>query len=132
MSHPTLHTAFCERVGIEYPVVLAGMGPVAGTGAPVATAELAAAVSNAGGLGVMGGVMYSPDVLRRRDPQAALAHGQALRRGPAALAELPDPARRRGDAFDAALRAAAEGASGGGRTHRRLARHRAAASAAER
>lgn len=65
MSRPTLHTAFCDRVGIEYPVVLAGMGPVAGTGEPVATAELAAAVSNAGGLGVMGGVMYSPEILRR-------------------------------------------------------------------
>ncbi|HEY8121925.1 MAG TPA: nitronate monooxygenase [Myxococcota bacterium] len=64
MPRPTLSTAFCDRVGIEYPVVLAGMGPVAGTGAPVATAELAAAVSNAGGLGVMGGVAYSPDVLR--------------------------------------------------------------------
>ena len=64
MSRPTLRTAFCDRVGIEYPVVLAGMGPVAGTGAPVATAELAAAVSNAGGLGVMGGVAYSPDMLR--------------------------------------------------------------------
>ncbi len=64
MSRPTLRTAFCDRVGIEYPVVLAGMGPVAGTGAPVATAELAAAVSQAGGLGVMGGVAYAPDVLR--------------------------------------------------------------------
>jgi NAD(P)H-dependent flavin oxidoreductase YrpB (nitropropane dioxygenase family) len=64
MSRPTLRTAFCDRLGIEYPVVLAGMGPVAGTGAPVATAELAAAVSNAGGLGVMGGVAYSPEVLR--------------------------------------------------------------------
>jgi NAD(P)H-dependent flavin oxidoreductase YrpB (nitropropane dioxygenase family) len=64
MSRPTLRTPFCDRVGIEYPIVLAGMGPVAGTGAPVATAELAAAVSNAGGLGVMGGVAYSPDVLR--------------------------------------------------------------------
>ena len=65
MSRPRLSTAFSERVGIEYPVVLAGMGPVAGTGEPVATAELVAAVSNAGGLGVMGGVAYPPDVLRR-------------------------------------------------------------------
>ncbi|MBM4385615.1 MAG: nitronate monooxygenase [Deltaproteobacteria bacterium] len=64
MSRPTLRTALCDRVGIEYPVVLAGMGPVAGTGAPVATAELAAAVSNAGGLGIIGGVAYSPEVLR--------------------------------------------------------------------
>ncbi len=32
MSRPKLSTAFCERVGIEYPIILAGMGPVAGTG----------------------------------------------------------------------------------------------------
>jgi NAD(P)H-dependent flavin oxidoreductase YrpB (nitropropane dioxygenase family) len=64
MPRPVLRTAFCDRIGIEYPVISAGMGPVAGTGAPVATAELAAAVSNAGGLGVIGGVAYSPDVLR--------------------------------------------------------------------
>ncbi len=64
MARPTLRTEFCDRVGIEYPVILAGMGPVAGTGDPVATADLVAAVSNAGGLGVMGGVAYSPDRLR--------------------------------------------------------------------
>jgi nitronate monooxygenase len=66
MSRPILRTEFCDRVGIEYPVILAGMGPVAGTGAPVATAELAAAVSEAGGLGVIGGVAYSPDELREQ------------------------------------------------------------------
>jgi len=60
----SLRTAFCDRVGIEHPVVLAGMGPVAGTGAAVATAALAAAVSNAGGLGMIGGVAYPPEVLR--------------------------------------------------------------------
>lgn len=65
MANLTLRTDFCDRVGIEYPVILAGMGPVAGTGDPVATAELVAAVSNAGGLGVMGGVAYSPDALRQ-------------------------------------------------------------------
>jgi NAD(P)H-dependent flavin oxidoreductase YrpB (nitropropane dioxygenase family) len=64
MARPTLRTELCDRVGVEYPVVLAGMGPVAGTGAPVATAELVAAVSNAGGLGVIGAVAYSPDDLR--------------------------------------------------------------------
>jgi NAD(P)H-dependent flavin oxidoreductase YrpB (nitropropane dioxygenase family) len=66
MARPVLRTGFCERVGLEYPVVLAGMGPVAGTGESVATAELAAAVSNAGGLGVLGGVAYPPDVLREQ------------------------------------------------------------------
>jgi nitronate monooxygenase len=64
MGRPRLRTPFCERVGIEYPIILAGMGPVAGTGDSVATAELCAAVSNAGGLGVIGGVSYSPDQLR--------------------------------------------------------------------
>ena len=64
MSRPTLRTELCDRLGIEYPVILAGMGPVAGTGDPVATAELVAAVSNAGGLGVLGGVAYSPVRLR--------------------------------------------------------------------
>ena len=45
--------------------MLAGMGPVAGgIVGPVATAELAAAVSNAGGLGVLGGTGYSPRRLR--------------------------------------------------------------------
>lgn len=63
-NRPTLKTPFCDRVGIEYPIILAGMGPVAGTGAPTASAELCAAVSNAGGLGMLGGVAYSPDELR--------------------------------------------------------------------
>ena len=52
-------------LGIEYPVILAGMGPVAGgiTG-PVATAPLVAAVSNAGGLGVIGGAGFGAERLR--------------------------------------------------------------------
>ena len=55
MARPVLRTAFCDLVGVEYPLALAGMGPVAGgVVGPVATAELAAAVSNAGGLGVLG------------------------------------------------------------------------------
>ncbi len=47
MTRPTLRTELCDRLGIEYPVVSAGMGPVAGTGDAVATAELVAAVSTA-------------------------------------------------------------------------------------
>ena len=65
MTKPVLRTALCERLGIEYPIILAGMGPVAGgIVGPVATAELAAAVSNAGGLGVIGGSGHSPRRLR--------------------------------------------------------------------
>jgi len=65
MTRPVLRTPLCDLLGIEYPVILAGMGPVAGglTG-PVATAPLAAAVSNAGGLGVLGGAGFGPDKLR--------------------------------------------------------------------
>jgi len=50
-------TALTETVGIEYPIIQAGMGGVA-------MAELAAAVSNAGGLGVIGGAMLPPQGLR--------------------------------------------------------------------
>ena len=65
MARPVLRTALCDLLGIEYPFLLAGMGPVAGgIVGPVATAELAAAVSNAGGLGVLGGSGYGPERLR--------------------------------------------------------------------
>lgn len=65
MSRPVLRTELCDMLGIEYPVLLAGMGPVAGgIDGPVATANLVAAVSNAGGLGVIGGAGYGPERLR--------------------------------------------------------------------
>jgi len=44
----TLRTAFTERFGITHPIALAPMGSTAG-------GELAAAVSNGGGLGIVGG-----------------------------------------------------------------------------
>jgi enoyl-[acyl-carrier protein] reductase II len=50
-------TALTDILGIEYPIIQAGMGGVA-------MAELAAAVSNAGGLGVIGGAMLTPDGVR--------------------------------------------------------------------
>ncbi|MFW6077000.1 MAG: NAD(P)H-dependent flavin oxidoreductase [Hyphomicrobiales bacterium] len=52
-----LKTPVCELLGIEYPVVLAGMGGASGP-------ELAAAVSNAGGLGVLGAAACGPRQLR--------------------------------------------------------------------
>jgi len=64
MARPVLRTPLCDLLGIEYPVISAGMGPVAGGQAPVATADLTAAVSNAGGLGVIGGAGYSAERLR--------------------------------------------------------------------
>lgn len=64
MSRPVLRTPLCDLLGIEYPVILAGMGS-SGTTPAVARAELVAAVSNAGGLGVIGGAAFPPDELRR-------------------------------------------------------------------
>ncbi len=51
-----LRTPICDLFGIDYPVVLAGMGGASGP-------ELAAAVSNAGGLGVLGAAACPPDEL---------------------------------------------------------------------
>lgn len=53
----SLTTPLTEQLGIKHPVMLAGMGRVAG-------APLAAAVSNAGGLGVVGGVGYTVQQLK--------------------------------------------------------------------
>jgi len=53
----TLHSRVCDILGIKYPILLAGMG---GASVP----RLAAAVSNAGGLGVLGAAACSPDQLR--------------------------------------------------------------------
>jgi len=52
-----LKTRVCDILGIEYPIVLAGMG---GASCP----ELAAAVSNAGGLGVLGAAGCGPRMLK--------------------------------------------------------------------
>ena len=52
-----LNTPFCQLVGIDLPVVLAGMGGVSWP-------ELVAAVSNAGGLGIYGAAGLEPDEIR--------------------------------------------------------------------
>jgi nitronate monooxygenase len=52
-----LRTRVCDMLGIETPILLAGMGRAA-------TPELAAAVSNAGGLGVIGAAACGPEQLR--------------------------------------------------------------------
>jgi nitronate monooxygenase len=60
----TLHTRFTERFGIEHPIVSAPMDVVA-------TAELATAVSRAGGLGLIGGGYGDEGWLRRELAAAA-------------------------------------------------------------
>ena len=54
-----LKTAICELFDIEYPIIQGGM-------AHVATAELVSAVSNAGGLGIIGTGNAEPDWVREQ------------------------------------------------------------------
>ncbi len=57
MNQPLLHTPLCDRLGIDVPIISAGMGPIAGP-------DLVAAVSNAGGLGVLGCTSMTSDEVR--------------------------------------------------------------------
>ncbi|KAK1770544.1 2-nitropropane dioxygenase [Phialemonium atrogriseum] len=59
MAAPTgpITTPLTTLLGIQHPIILAGMARTSG-------GALAAAVSNAGGLGVIGGFQYTPDQLR--------------------------------------------------------------------
>ncbi len=62
MQRPILRTPVCDFFGIEYPILLAGMGGLVSPSGP----ELAAAVSEAGGLGVLGGAFVPPAELARQ------------------------------------------------------------------
>ncbi|KAJ9643323.1 uncharacterized protein PV06_05425 [Exophiala oligosperma] len=53
----SITTPLTSLLGIRHPILLAGMGQASGP-------ALAAAVCNAGGLGVIGGVNYTPKMLR--------------------------------------------------------------------
>ena len=64
MGKRVLRTKLCDMLGIEYPILSAGMGPTLmgeSTGAPPA---LVVAISEAGGLGVLGGSGYTVEELR--------------------------------------------------------------------
>ena len=64
MARRVLRTKLCDMLGIEYPILSAGMGPsLVGekTGAPV---ELVVAVSEAGGLGVLGASGFTVEEMR--------------------------------------------------------------------
>jgi len=66
MGKRVLRTKLCDILGIDYPILSAGMGPsLIGekTGAPV---ELVVAVSEAGGLGVLGAAGYSVEEMREK------------------------------------------------------------------
>jgi enoyl-[acyl-carrier protein] reductase II len=53
-----IHTEICDLLGIQHPILLAGM-------AGVSFAGLTAAVSEAGGMGILGGANLDPGALRR-------------------------------------------------------------------
>ena len=58
MPSETIVTELTRKLSLKVPILLAGMSGVA-------HADLAAAVSNAGGLGVIGGLTLKPKVLRK-------------------------------------------------------------------
>ncbi|KAF9734549.1 hypothetical protein PMIN02_010157 [Paraphaeosphaeria minitans] len=58
-SPQKIRTKLTDLLKIQHPVLLAGMNVAAGP-------KLAAAVTNAGGLGVLGGIGYTPDMLREQ------------------------------------------------------------------
>ncbi|KAI0972653.1 NPD-domain-containing protein [Xylaria arbuscula] len=58
-SPQKIRTPITDLFGIKHPILLAGMNVAAGP-------KLAAAVTNAGGLGVIGGMSYSPDMLKEQ------------------------------------------------------------------
>ncbi len=86
MSHPALHTAACDLLGIRYPVVQTGMGWVS-------TPALTAATSNAGGLGVLAGA-----TLTVAETEAAIARTRELTAAPFGV-------NLRGDSADLSARA---------------------------
>ncbi|KAF2485183.1 oxidoreductase-like protein [Neohortaea acidophila] len=58
-SPQVIRTTTTDLLNIKHPIMLAGMNVAAGP-------KLAAAVTNAGGIGVIGGVGYTPDMLREQ------------------------------------------------------------------
>lgn len=72
-----MSNAVCELLGIELPILQAGMGRTQGTPTPP---RLVAAVCNAGGMGCLGGVGLEPGELRR-----AIAEIRTLTRKPFAV-----------------------------------------------
>jgi len=64
MGKPVLRTKLCDILGIEYPILSAGMGPSLVGEKTGATVELVVAVSEAGGLGVLGAAGFTVDEMR--------------------------------------------------------------------
>jgi len=64
VSRRILRTPLCDMLGIEYPILSAGMGPSLIGEKTGATVDLVVAVSEAGGLGVLGGAGFTVEEMR--------------------------------------------------------------------
>lgn len=64
MAKPVLRTPLCDILGIEYPILSAGMGPSLIGETTGAGVDLVVAVSEAGGLGVLGAAGFSIEEMR--------------------------------------------------------------------
>jgi enoyl-[acyl-carrier protein] reductase II len=69
VNNTVLHTPLCDLLGIRYPILQGGM-------AWIATAELSAAVSEAGALGSLGGGNAPPDYVRAQIHQTRKLTGK--------------------------------------------------------
>ena len=65
MAKKILRTKLCDMLGIDYPILSAGMGPTLIGESTGATVDLVVAVSEAGGLGVLGGAGFTVDELHK-------------------------------------------------------------------
>jgi NAD(P)H-dependent flavin oxidoreductase YrpB (nitropropane dioxygenase family) len=100
MATGALRTPLCDLLGIDVPILQAGMGRTRGTPTPPA---LVVAVCEAGGLGCLGGVGLEPEELRRAIAEIRSGTSRPFAVGlllPANLAESP-PTR---DAIRSAVR----------------------------
>ena len=93
-----LENPLCKLLGIRYPIIQAGM-------AGQTTPELVAAVSNAGGLGILGATRMTPDKLldavRKIKMLTAKPYGVNLWRAICKEKEYVDGAAKNGENFSA-------------------------------
>ncbi len=66
MAKRKLRTKLCDILDIEYPILSAGMGPSLVGEKTGATVELVVAVSEAGGLGVLGAAGFTVEEMREQ------------------------------------------------------------------
>jgi enoyl-[acyl-carrier protein] reductase II len=88
-----LHTPICDLLGIEFPIIQAGMGVFT-------SAELVAAVSNAGALGSLGAGARTTESLKEH-----LAKTRELTKHPYAVNHTLSPTLPDRDAFSLTLNA---------------------------